>query len=224
MLSCLAGAPARAAVGTTASLFSDARFRGYSLSEGRPVGIFDFAYDDASGFYADAAATGVLRRGGRPAPLGIQLNGGYARRLQSGVSLDVGIVASGYSHYSHGESRKSYTEVYAGIARGGLSSRIFLSPHYSEAGLWTAYAELDGNVRPAANWSLDAHAGMLVPLRTPASAQTYRTAFDLSVGVTRDLGRLSLHAALSDGIRGREYYGEHARGGTALTLGASWVL
>src|SRR4051794_29766688 len=60
---CWAG-PARAEVGATASIFSDYRFRGYSLSERRPVGIFDFAYDDASGLYADASISGVLRRDG----------------------------------------------------------------------------------------------------------------------------------------------------------------
>lgn len=224
ILGCCAAPPANAEIGATASLFSDERSRGYSLSEGRPVGTFDFAYDDPSGFYASAAATGLLKRGGEPAPLGFQLSGGYAVRLKSGTTLDFGAVHSTYSHYSPGEARRSYSEVYAGIARGGLSSRIFLSPHYSERGLWTAYAEVNGNMRPAPKWSVDAHAGMLLPLRTRDTAENYRTAFDLRLGVTRELGRLSLHGAVSEGIRGREYYGEQARGGAAVVVGASWAL
>jgi uncharacterized protein (TIGR02001 family) len=212
-----------AEVGATVSIFSDARFRGYSLSGGQPVGTFDFAYDDPSGVYADAAATGVIRRGGEPAPLGFQLSAGYAKRLPSGTSIDFGVTNSTYSHYSNGEPRSSYTEIYAGISRGGLSSRIFLSPHYSEAGLWTAYGEVNGNVSPARNWTLDGHVGMLVPLRVP-QYENYRAAFDWRIGVTRDFGRFALHAAWVDGVRGRNYYGNHGHNGTGLVLGGTLIL
>jgi uncharacterized protein (TIGR02001 family) len=215
-------APALAEVGATVSVFSDDRFRGYSLSDGRPVGTFDFAYDDSSGFYADAAATGVIQ--GNPAVLGAQLNGGYARQLKSGTTLDFGIIYSTYSHYSHSGGRKSYGEIYAGIARGAFSSRIFLSPHYSEAGLWTAYGEINGHISPARKWSLDAHAGVLLPLRSPDNRESYRPAFDARIGVTRELGPLSLHASWVLGEHGREYYGDRARGGGAFVLGATWAL
>jgi uncharacterized protein (TIGR02001 family) len=213
--------PAHAETGATVSIFNDLRFRGYSLSDGRPVAIFDFAYDDPSGFYADGAATGVLRRGGNPAPLGLQLSGGYARRLASGTTLDFGITHSAYSRYSTGTRGNSYTEIYAGIARGALSSRIFLSPHYFERGLWTAYGEIDGSVSPAPKWSLDGHVGMLVALRRPSPGQ-YARNFDWRVGVSRELGRLSLHAAWSDGAPAHRDRRGHIR--SAVVVGASWVL
>jgi uncharacterized protein (TIGR02001 family) len=164
----------------------------------------------------------VLRRNGDPAPLALQLTSGYARRLQSGTTIDFGITESIYSQYSSRSSRTSYTELYAGIARGGLSSRIFLSPHYSRPGLWTAYGEINGSVSPAAKWSIEGHAGMLVPLRTPADGLNYRTAFDWRIGVTRELGRLSLHAAWTEGAHGRNYYDSpYSRG--ALVVGATWL-
>jgi uncharacterized protein (TIGR02001 family) len=216
-------APAAAEIGATVSAFSDARLRGYSLSAGRPVGILDFAYDDASGFYADAAGMGVLRDGGDPAPLGLQLTGGYARRLKSGTTLDFGITHSSYSRYSSGASGRSYTEVYAGIARGAISSRIFLSPHYFASGHWTAYGEVNANVSPARKWNVNGHVGVLVPIRVPYGA-SYRTQADWSIGVSREIGRLSLHAAWSDGAPGRDsYYGRgHSR--RAFVVGASWIL
>lgn len=210
-------------MGLTASIFSDDRFRGYSLSQGHPVGILDFAYDDPSDVYADVAGTGVLRRGGGPEPLGLQLTGGYAKRLSSGTTIDFGITHSTYSHYSSGGSGASYTELYAGVSRGGLSSRLFLSPHYSERGLWTAYGELDGTVSPGSDWSLDGHVGMLVPLRTPADSQRYRTAFDWRVGVTRTFGRVSVSAAWTEGARGRAYYNS-SYSQHALVVGASLAL
>lgn len=85
---CCVAAPASAEIGATVSVFSNSRFRGYSLSDGRPVATFDFAHDNSSGLYADAAATGVLGQGGDPALLGAQLNGGFAKQLQSGTTLD----------------------------------------------------------------------------------------------------------------------------------------
>ncbi len=221
---CCVAAPASAEIGATVSVFSDSRFRGYSLSDGRPVATFDFAYDDSSGLYADAAATGVLGQGGDPALLGAQLNGGFAKQLQSGTTLDFGILYSTYSHYSHGGGRKSYGELYAGIARGAFSSRIFLSPHYSEAGLWTAYGEINGHISPARKWSIDAHAGLLLPLRTQDNSESYRPAFDARLGVSREFGPFSLHASWVLGEHGREYYGDRSRGGSAFVLGATWAL
>jgi uncharacterized protein (TIGR02001 family) len=216
-------APAAAEVGATASLFSDERFRGYSLSDTRPVAVLDLAYDDPSGFYADASGT-VVFQSGHPAPLGLELNGGYAKRLRSGTSLDFGVTNSIYSRYSGSEAAKSYTEIYAGISRGGLSSRIFFSPHYSESGLWTAYGEVNGSFSPAHKWSLDGHVGMLLPLKTPSGDQRYRAAFDWRLGVTRELGPLSLHLSWNEGERGRAYYGDRSRSGRAIVVGASWVL
>ena len=223
IIACFSAAPAEAQVGATASIFSDARFRGFSLSEGRPVGILDVAYDDPSGFYGDVSASGLLRRGGDPAPLGVQLTGGYARDLASGTTLDFGITHSSYGHYSKGERSKSYSELYAGIARGGLSSRIFVSPHYFERGRWTAYGEINGNVSPLPKWTLDGHVGLLTTLRHPAG-ERYSRDVDWRVGVTRELGRLSLHAAWSDGVPGHDHYAGQVHSRSSVVLGASWVL
>jgi uncharacterized protein (TIGR02001 family) len=211
-------------VGASVSLFSDARFRGYSLSEGRPVGIVDFAWDDASGFYAGASGTAVLRPKLSPAPLGLELDGGWAKRLASGTTVDVGIRHSSYSRYSSGERGTSYTEIYAGFARGALSSRIFLSPDYFGRGIWTAYAELEGNVSLAPKWHADAHVGLLRPFRSAVPGRGYRSDVDWHVGLTRELGRLSLHVAWSDGAPGGDYYRDRLHSRSALVLGASMAL
>lgn len=223
LILCLS-APAAAEVGATLSVFSDARFRGYSLSEAHPAAMLDFAYDDPSGLYAGASAIVELRRIGDPQAVGLQLDAGYADRLTSGTTLDVGIVHSSYSHYSGREHGLSYTEIYAGIARGPLSSRLYFSPHYFESGVWTAYGEINDNLSPARNWTLDGHVGVLVPLRKASLDRSYRTDFDWRIGVTRELGRLSLHAAWSDGAPGHDYYGYRLHSRSALVLGASLLL
>lgn len=223
LISCSA-ARASGEVGATVSAFSDDRFRGYSLSDSRPVAILDFAYDGPTGLYADASATGVLERGADPEPLGLQLTGGYAKRLESGTTLDLGVTHSRYVHYSAGGQGSSYTELYAGLSRGGVSSRIFLSPHYFVPGLWTAYGEVDASISPARHWGIDAHAGMLVPIRTPSTAGRYRAGFDWRIGATRQIGRLSLRAAWSEGVRGRGYSRGRVQSSHALVVGATWAL
>lgn len=223
LLACSSAAPASAQIGLAASIFSDARFRGYSLSEGRPIGTFDFAWDGASGLYAGLSASGTLGRGGKPAPFALQGDAGYAKRLGSGTTIDFGITHSNYAHYSSGSHGTALTEVYAGIARGSLSSRLSFSPHYFEPGRWTAYGEVNGGVSPARNWSIDAHAGMLVSLRVPAG-ERYRPDFDWSVGASRALGRISLHLRWSDGAPGHDFYQHHRHSRSALVLGASAVL
>jgi uncharacterized protein (TIGR02001 family) len=211
-----------AEVGATVSAFSDLRFRSYSLSQGRPVAILDFAYDDPSGFYADAAGIGVFRRDG-PEPLGLQLTGGYAKRLKSGTTLDFGITHSAYSRYSSAARGNSYTEIYAGVARGGLSSRIFLSPHYFESGRWSVYGEVNAHISPAQRWIVEGHVGVQVPLHASYGGR-YQRQSDWRLGVTRELGRLSLHASWSAGAPGRDVYRGNAHSRSAVVLGASVAL
>ena len=210
MTLCSVAAPASAEIGATVSVFSDQRFRGFSLSDDRPVGIADFAYDSASGFYLDGSGSLILRRALSPAPLSLQLAGGYAKRFASGTTLDFGITHSSYSHYSNGRQGQSYSEVYAGIARGIFSSRLFVSPHYFTSGRWTAYGEVNADFSPARLWGLEAHLGMLSVLRTP-SGQPYHANVDWRIGASRRLGRISLHAALTGYGRGPQPFGAALR-------------
>jgi uncharacterized protein (TIGR02001 family) len=123
-------APAAAQVGAVVSIFSDDRFRGYSLSEARPVGILDLSYDAPNGLYGTLSGSVVASRHDGLQPLRFAINGGYARRLRSGLTLDLGAVHSRYSEYSGIASDRYYTEVYAGVAGKLLGARISLSPDY----------------------------------------------------------------------------------------------
>ena len=140
-----AAAPAEADVGAAVSVFNDARFRGFSISDHHPVGLVDLSYDDASGAYLAASGTAVASSDGVH-PLALIVNGGFAKRLQSGITIDAGIVHSEYSHYSSALSGRSYTEVYGGVSRKSVSGRLYFSPHYFGTGHATLYGELDNNV------------------------------------------------------------------------------
>jgi uncharacterized protein (TIGR02001 family) len=216
----VASSPAVAEVGATASIFSEARLRGYSLSAGHPVGQLDLAYDDPSGFYGSLSGSLVASAEYGVKPLGLQENIGYAKRLGAGPSVDVGVINANYSRYTGYERSTGYTEVYAGLVGKILSSHIYLSPNYFHSGTWVAYAEVDAGIRAARKLRLTAHVGTLVPLE---SGYRSRVQYDWQVGATREVGPLSLHVALSGGGPGRDFYEDQWHRRRALVVGATYV-
>jgi uncharacterized protein (TIGR02001 family) len=220
----VAASPAAAQVGIAASIFSDDRFRGYSLSDDRPVAILDVSYDSPDGLYAAVSGSAVATRHDGIEPLGLQLNGGYATRLASGLTLDLGVVHSRYSHYSSRGPAKAYTEVYAGIAGKVVSGRLSVSPDYLNRRVWTAYGEVNTSVPAAPKFRLTGHIGFLVPLKSYQSNQAYRSEFDWRVGVARDFGRMTLSAAWAGVRRGRDIYQEATPRHSGLILGLTYAL
>lgn len=202
------------------SLDSDYRFRGYSLSNGKPVGTAQISYDDLSGAYLNGTLTGVGSYGGVRL-LGYQANAGYAHRVGSGLSLDAGLIHSLYRYRYYGTRYSaSYTEAYIGANAHNLSARLSYAPHYFRDGVSTLYGELDGGFEPRPNWRISGHLGTLGYLTAPASSDR-KTRYDWQVSASRQLGRFEVHTAVSGGgPRGPFLYGIH-RSGTALTVGAS---
>jgi uncharacterized protein (TIGR02001 family) len=211
-------APATAEVGTAVSIFSDARFRGYSLSSEHPVGILDLSYDEPSGVYAGASASVVASSAEGLRPLGLQLNGGYAKRLSTDIALDAGITHSAYARYSSRGRANSYTEAYAGVRYKFLTSRVYFSPHYFEAGTWTAYGELNGSFGVTRKLSLDGHAGLLVPVRN-REPRELRPQYDWQFGLTRRFGPVSVRAAWTGAQHVRRYERANAHDSSALVFG-----
>jgi uncharacterized protein (TIGR02001 family) len=156
-------------------------------------------------------------------PMGLQLNGGYAKRLPSGVVLDFGVTHSSYSRYSSRASA-SYTEIYAGLSRKALSTRISYAPHYFGRGYSTLYGEVNANVSPMPKLSLFGHVGLLVPVDYPETAMTPRTQHDWSLGLSRQTGPVSLHAIVTGGGPGADYYNDRPHRRTKLVVGVSYPL
>lgn len=218
---CLCGsAPAASEVGASVSLFSDARLRGYSLSSGHPVGTINLSYDDPAGVYGAVSASAVIGDEDAIEPLGLQLNAGYAKRLPSSLAVDFGVTHSSYSKYGS-RGTTSYTEIYAGVSRKALSTRISYAPHYFESGSSTLYAELNANFSPMTKLNLFGHAGVLIPLSHQNDLRQLRTQHDWSVGASRQVGRISLHAILSGGGPDGDYYHDRYHSRTKLVLGVS---
>jgi uncharacterized protein (TIGR02001 family) len=220
-------APAAAQIGASGSVWSQERLRGYSLSSAHPVARLDLSYDDPSGFYAAVSGSLVYSNEYHLKPLGVQENIGYARKLGSGPTIDVGIHNSNYSKYSKYAQSVGYTEAYAGLIGKVLSGRVYISPNYFHANTWRLYGEVEAGVRPMRNLLVSAHAGMLVPLHGDYSsangAVNGRTEYDWRLGAARELGPMTLHLDVSGGGPGKDWYDGRYHSRTALVAGAAFL-
>ena len=216
-------APATAAVGASLSVLNDDIFRGRSLGDGRPVAIGDLSYDDLSGFYIGGSASGLATRHSGTQLLGLQAYAGYAHQVGSGPTLDAGIINARYTHYYSGGAGVDYTELYAGIITGHISSHIRYSPHYLGIRRPTVYGDVDGVVTPWDKWRLNAHAGLLVQAGGPTPLHGTRQRYDWRISVSREIGRFSLQLGWAGSGPGRDYYAGSPHGRSSFLAGATYI-
>jgi hypothetical protein len=219
-----ASTPAAAQVGVVASAYTDLRFRGYSLSDGRPVGILDVSYDARNGIYAAASGSIVATRHEGLKGLGLALNGGYATRLRPDLTLDLGVIHSRYSHYSGVAFGRSYSEVYAGLAGKLVGTRFSISPNYIGPARWTLHGEINGHVDVTHKLRLDASLGALVPLGNGAYQGGARAQWDARLALVQRLGPVALHGAVTARGKAPDIYTGPGHGRTAVVLGISTAL
>lgn len=213
---------AHAQVGALVSIYNDDRFRGISLSDGRPVGILDISYDAADGLYASGSGRMVATREEGLQVLGFSLNGGYATRLNSSLTGDLGVIHSQYSSYSGLAGGRSYTEVYAGVSGKLIGGRISISPDYLGVSRWTVYAEMNAHYDLSRGTLLEGEVGVLTAL-SARYGRSGRPHPDARIGIAQRLGWLTLHADVTTRSGDYVYAGRgHSR--TALAVGISTAL
>jgi uncharacterized protein (TIGR02001 family) len=212
--------PARAYVGLHATLQSDERFRGVSLSDGRPVGTFDLSYDDVSGLYASGAATVIFLHDAHPEPFAVKANVGYVARVDRSFSVDLGVLRSDYSHYAAGHDARGYTDLYLGLIGSGIAAHVHYSPDYFGHGVATFYAEIEGTVEPVRHWRLNGHVGLLAQTAGP-NYDRDGPRLDWRIGVTRRLGMFELGGALIGGGWYRLYESDREHQGTGALFRVS---
>jgi uncharacterized protein (TIGR02001 family) len=149
-------AGALAQTGFSASLVSDYRYRGMSLSDGLPVAQLAVNHDTASGAYFGLAVSGARLRYAETNAQAVAY-AGYAGRLGAAFSWEAGFSATAFSR----AARYGYREAYVGIGVERLSARVYLAPNYFGIGGRALYTELNGSYPLSAKVDLVAHAGHL---------------------------------------------------------------
>ena len=210
--------PAAAQLAARVGIDSDYRLRGYSLTDDHPALSAQLSYDHSSGLYA--SVSGLAEVGAHNRFLGVIGNAGYAKRLNSALSLDVGVVRSQIRPAAYRRLGFDYTEFYAGTYVGPVVARISYSPDYRAAHRSTLYGEVEAGFEPATDWRLSGHAGMLVYLNTSGIYRAGETHRDWRVSLAHEIGAAELHAALSGGGPS-SYYGYQLHKKVAFTVGTS---
>jgi uncharacterized protein (TIGR02001 family) len=181
LLSCT---DACAQVSGSATLVSDYRFRGVSLSDGQPAAQLGVAWERADGWYAGAFASSTRLYGHPGTQLLTYL--GYAHRLPDGLSWEAGAEYAAFSRYPG----DSYPEFYLGLASDNLSGRLYYAPRYFSEDTAAFYAELNGTHALDERFRLQGHVGWLQRSGHGADADCgpERRRFDARAGIGARLG------------------------------------
>jgi uncharacterized protein (TIGR02001 family) len=148
---------AAAQVSFNAAVVSDNRFRGVSLSDGKPAIQLSASYDHHSGIYAGLFGSSVEFDPGSGREAQMTGYAGYVRRLNGSLSADAGVA---YSNFSGGENY-NYLEWHAGLTSRALAARLYYAANYFGQDIHTLYGELNASHRLGDHWNLVAHAGVL---------------------------------------------------------------
>jgi len=182
---------ALAQLSTTASIVSDYRARGVSLSDGQPAPQLTINYDHPQGWYLGSFASRVNLRGVEDSTQ-LVTYAGYAHLLSPGLSWEAGASKSSFQR----GAKYAYAESFIGLATENLSGRLSYAPHYFGKKDGSLYAELNGNAPLNDSVRLVAHLGLLhsfspqgIALPTP----TYRA--DLRLGLNVDIASWKLQLA-----------------------------
>lgn len=214
---------AGAQVSGSAALLSDYRYRGVSLSDGRPAAQVSLAFDGKGGWYAGLLAASVRPDGQTRTQVLAYL--GVARPLRAGLDWDAGIEYSAIA----GDSGYDYPQFYLGLASGRSSLRLYYARHYFGQPLPVVYAELDHTWPLGGRWLLLAHMGLLrrEGPTYPRDSGRYRTDTRLGLGLDWHGYDLQLAWTAARGGLGtypfvEPYDGPPPRQAWVLSLSRSW--
>jgi uncharacterized protein (TIGR02001 family) len=205
----------------TASVVSNYRFRGISLSENKPAAQLGITYDDAQGWYAGAFASST--RFANSSAVGLQAVPfvGYAWRA-GGLTWDAG---ADYSAFTGATRRYNYPEVYLGAGSENLSGRLYYSPKYFGRGSGVFYGEINASHLLSDRIRLLAHAGVLRSNDESAYYGSREVLFDGRVGVGVDFDQVNVQltwVGTSSPSAAYGVTGVRSRNGPVLTLSRSF--
>jgi len=219
LLACclLVGGAAQAQFGASIGVESDYRFRGVSLSDGRPDLRLSVAWDHASGVFAGASVTGVEFTRGRRT---VQWLGyvGVVKRMTPELGAEVGVTGSTFG----GDTRYDYSEAFVGLSAERWSLRAYYAPDYFGFRQATAYLELDANVPLAPRWRLLGHAGALAAVSGPTDDGRSQVRTDARIGIGLNAWpSVDMQLAWVTATRGGPYVVDYGTRRNTWVLGAT---
>jgi len=213
--------PARAEIGGTVAVQSDARERGMSYSQGKPQAQATLALDGDGGWYGGGLLTRAEFYPGHGSNL-LRAYVGRVGKLLPGLDVEAGLQ---YSHYPSIE-RYDYAEAYAGLLAERWSARLHFSNDYYGNGKRSVYGELNfnwplGNALMGKPLLATAHLGALTGPSGNYKPPHGNTRFDTRLGLAWQWQPFELQLSWVTVSRGGPYTWTTERHRNALTLGLS---
>lgn len=146
---------ARADVGGTLSLQTDARNRGMSYSGNRPSAQLGLSWDGDGGWYAGAQLSRA--RFGERQSAWLQGYGGRVFEVAPGLDGEVGVLMHGFQHFG----RYDFYEIYAGLLTERWSLRVYHANDYYGTGDHGVYGEFNLRWPVTKTVAAVAHAGVV---------------------------------------------------------------
>jgi uncharacterized protein (TIGR02001 family) len=209
-------ATANAQLSGSASVVSDYRFRGITLSDDAPAVQAALLYDFSSGLYVGGFASTV-----RLAPdftTGLQGLGlvGYALRGPGNVSWDVGALYTDFSK----PSGLGYADFHVGAAATEWSVRLSYSPRYFGQPYSATYVELNLTPFSQGAWTPLLHVGWLA--QNPAPPYGPSSRWDGRIGIAYNFEVVTLQLSwVAASSAASEAYGQ--RKSTWVLRATAWL-
>jgi len=177
---------------------TDRRYRGRSISDGRPVVTIAASQDVTNGVYAGVSGSATLTGKDRAGFLAAQYFLGIAKNLNNEISVDVGISGYHYTRRSSLNRDADYFEAYAGLTRGRVSGYLRYSSDHLGTGTPVFYLDVNANAEVAPNWTVVGHVGVLAQsVGGPPRIGGRRVRYDTRIAITRTFDRLEVSSAVT---------------------------
>lgn len=186
------------------SLLSDYRYRGESLTDGRPAVQAGLAYDHASGLFLGALASNVRIEPTASGASG-EIYGGYARSFGERKSWEIGAVTYFFPRPLEPPDY-DYSEVFVGASVNWLSARLYYSADYFHSGAHAIYSELNMEQPLTEHVAMLGHVGYLQtgsPLHS-ASAERGGSLLDFMTGISWNVSSFNVEFGVTGTIWRRD--------------------
>lgn len=147
---------------------------------------------------------------------------GYAKNIDTNLSIDSGATVTAYTERYTGMANDTFVEFHTGLSYKNLTGRIRYSPNFQEFDAQTIYIEFDAIHRLGDGFNASAHAGLLQQVGGSGSLGERNSRYDLSLGVSKDIGLWSINGTINyGGDRGGTYFSGPWRLRDAVIIGVS---
>lgn len=210
-----------AQVSGSVSAETDSWFRGRSISQGQPVISGSLSYDDKSGIYGGTTVAFTIGEQNQ-GPLSFVGLIGYAKNLDTNISIDTGATVTAYTDRYTGMANDTFVEFHTGLTYKNLTGRVRYSPNFQELNAETIYIEVDAAHRLGDGFNVLAHAGLLQQVGGAGSLGERNSRYDLSLGISKDIGLWNINSSINyGGDRGGTYFSGPWRVRDAIIIGVS---